>query len=211
MASINNELIKKSLNLYGDQSIYNNYCKIANKYCKIFNREMKDKKSSSDNQDKLRDDVKKWLFSQSLENRMKICTVENELFGKLLLQMYSYYKLDRTLIFKPKPIFYSNEENQFEKKTDINNFKSKFEDENNISHNNNNNTNIKVTRTNKSGKKIEAQIVGYSQAPLNNFKQEEIAVNNFGNFFTFHSYRSYNINTTSEDDNSNKKVDKTII
>ena len=186
MASVNNVLIKNSLNLYGDQSIYNNYCKIANKYYKIYNREMKDKKFSSDNQDKLRDDVKKWLFSQSLENRMKICTVENELFGNLLHQMYSHYKLDRTMIYKAKPYFYSNEENQFEKKTDINNFKSKFEDENNIPLYNNNNTNIKVTRTNKSGKKMEAQILGYSQAPLNDFKQEEIAVNNFGNFFTFY-------------------------
>ena len=212
MASVNNVLIKNSLNLYGDQSIYNNYCKIANKYYKIYNREMKDKKFSSDNQDKLRDDVKKWLFSQSLENRMKICTVENELFGNLLHQMYSHYKLDRTMIYKAKPYFYSNEENQFEKKTDINNFKSKFEDENNIPLYNNNNTNIKVTRTNKSGKKMEAQILGYSQAPLNDFKQEEIAVNNFGNFFTFYSFRIMdNINSTNANDNSNKKEDKKII
>ena len=209
MTSVNNDLIKNCFNLYGDQSLYNNYCKIANKYYKIYNKECKDKKYSSDNQEKLRDDVKKWLFSQSLENRMKICTVENEFFGKIIYQMYLKNKIDRTIMFKPKPNFYTNEEIQFEK--NIDNLELKNEEKNIYPHNNNNNTNVKVTRTNKSGKKIEAKIVGFSQADLNDFKDEEIGGINYGNYFVFYSQRKGNLSLSEMDNHSNGIQDKKII
>ena len=93
MVSVNNNLLKDCFNLYGNQSLYNNYSKIANKYYKSY-KENKDKKYYT-NQEKLREDVKKWLFSQSLETRMKICTVENEFYGKSLYQMLLYTKMDK--------------------------------------------------------------------------------------------------------------------
>ena len=45
----------------------------------IINYKNNNKNNSSDFQVKLREEVKKWLFSQSLENRMKISNVKNEL------------------------------------------------------------------------------------------------------------------------------------
>ena len=113
MVSVNSTLIKNCFNLYEDQSLYNNYSKIANKYYKLYKENNKDKKYSSDNQEKLREDVKKWFFSQSLENRMKICTVENEFYGKILYQMISYNKMDKAMLFKPKKDFFSNGDEKY--------------------------------------------------------------------------------------------------
>ena len=45
----------------------------------IKNYKNNNQNNSSDFQVKLREEVKKWLFSQSLENRMKISNVKNEL------------------------------------------------------------------------------------------------------------------------------------
>ena len=197
MASVNHNILKNCFNCYGDQSLYNNYCKIENQYYKLY-KEYKDKKYY--NQDKLKEDVKKWLFNQPLESRMKICTVENELFGKILFQMFYYYKTDRSMLFKPKPNFYSDEENQFEKKTDVNN-NYKIKNENEIIYPPNN-TNIKVTKTNKSGKKMDAPILGFSQSSLKDFKEEEIRDINFGNYFSFQSYRG-NFSLSSLNNSSN--------
>ena len=76
MVSVNNTLLKQCFKLYDDTLSFTNYSKIAYKYYKYY-KENKDKKSSQESQDKLKEDVKKWLFSQSLETRLKICTVES--------------------------------------------------------------------------------------------------------------------------------------
>ena len=204
MVSVNNIILKKCFKLYDSQSIYSEYSKIAFKYHKSF-KENHTKKVSPENQEKLKEDVKKWFFSQSLESRMKICTVENEHFGKIIYQMYYQNKLDKTVIFKPKPEFFDNEDDknneQFSNNiSNINNFKN--EDELNYKNMNNN---IKITKTNKNGKKIEAPTMGiaFSQMSLNDFNQEEDAQNNYGNYFTFFSLRG---NYTLAVDNSKKKI-----
>ena len=205
MVSVNNNLLKECFNLYGNQSLFNNYSKIANKYYKLY-KENKDKKYSSDNQEKLRDDVKKWLFSQSIETRMKICTVENEFYGKSLYQMFLHTKFDKTMLFKPKLCFFNDEEdnnNQFSKNitniNNFNNFNTKIEDELIYP---SNNSNIKLTRTNKAGKKKEAPKLGYSQSSLNEFKDEEIKYINFGNYFQFQSYRNFSLSEPSNNKNN---------
>ena len=202
MVSVSNILLKKCFELYDDSSIYSNYSKIAFKYHKYY-KENKDKKLSQE-PDKLKEDVKKWFFAQSLESRMKICTVENEFLGKMLYQMIFQYKLDKTINFKLKPLFYMDEENnneQFNKNiSDINN----FDNGNEINFpKSNNNTKIKITKKNKDGKKIEAPKLGYSQMPLNNFSDIEILENNFGNFFSFFSFRQNGNYTLASGNNKN--------
>ena len=196
MTSINPELIKNCFNLYETQSLYSNYSKIANKYYILY-KENKDKKYSADNQDKLREDVKKWLFNQTLENRMKICTVENEFYGKILYQMLLYNKMDKTMLFKPKPNFFLDTEDnngQFTNNLGI------LENEINYPQNN---SNIKITKTNKAGKKTDAPKLGYSQSCLKDFKNEEILANNFGNYFTFQSVRE---NISGSNIQENRKI-----
>ena len=220
MVSVNNTVLKQCFKLYDDYStLYSNYSKIAYKYYKYY-KENKDKKSSQESQDKLKEDVKKWLFSQSLESRLKICTVENEFFGKILYQMIFHYKLDKTIVFKPKKNFYiSDEDNdEFSKDVKENNFN---QDENEINFPKNNNTNIKITKTNKDGKKTEAPKLGYSQASLEKFSKEEILLNNFGNFFTFFSFRGsyslaignakYNLENKRLEENAREDFLKSII
>ena len=207
MVSVNNNLLKDCFNLYGNQSLYNNYSKIANKYYKSY-KENKDKKYYT-NQEKLREDVKKWLFSQSLETRMKICTVENEFYGKSLYQMLLYTRMDKSMLFKPKQGFFNDEDdnnNQFSKNitniNNFNNFNTKGEDGFIYP---SNNTNIKLTKTNKAGKKTEAPKLGYSQSPLNEFKDEEIKHINFGNYFTFQSYRNLSLPEANNVNNYEKQ------
>ena len=199
MCSVNYNIIKNCLKLYEDKSLSNNYSNISNQYNKLY-IENKNKKCLLDNNDKLKDDVKKWLFSQPLEARIKICTVENEIFGKFLYQMIQYYKLDKTMEFQPKPSFYYEEDNnQFIKNiSSIDNF-NKTNDSILYPQNN---TNIKVTKTNKSGKKTEIPKLGYSQSSLKDFKDEEILSNHFGNYFTFQSSRKMKLtdyNSESKD------------
>ena len=205
MVSVNPDVLKKCFNLYEDQSLYNNYSKIANKYYKLF-KENNNKKNSSDFQEKLREEVKKWLFNQSLENRMKICTVENELYGKILYRMILLKKMDRTMLFKPKPYFFPEiEENneQFSKNiNNINDYNYNQKAEDGLIYPPNN-PNIKITKTNKTGKKTEAPKLGYSQSSLDGFNNEEILMNNFGNFFNFQSYRGGNFSLSGSNENSN--------
>ena len=176
MVSLSNILLQKCFQLYEDSNLYQNYSKISYKYFK----ENNNKKSLQENQDKLKEDVKRWLFSQSLESRLKICTVENEFYGKLLYQMIFQTKLDKTINFKPKADFFQEEKNIDEE------FSQNISDLNSYNKNENE---IKVTKTKKDGKKIEAPKCGYSQMTLNEFKEEEILMNNFANFFTFFSFR----------------------
>ena len=206
MVSVSNIILKKCFNLYDDSSLYANYSKIANNYSRQY-KIIKDKKFSQENQDKLKEDVKKWLFAQSLESRMKICTVENELFGKLLYGMYFHSKLDKTMCFKPKSDFLVMEEDNnnnepFTKNiNNLDNF-NKNKDEINYPKNNND---IKITKTNKNGKKTEAPKLGYSQSSLSEFSDEEILQNNFGNYFKFFSSRggSYTLATPNNYNNNN--------
>ena len=204
MVSVNPDILKKCFNLYEDQSLYNNYSKIANKYYKLY-KENNNKKNSSDFQEKLREEVKKWLFNQSLENRMKICTVENELYGKILYRMIDLKKSDKTMLFKPKPYFFPElEENNEQFTTNLNNindynYNQKTEDGFFYPPNNN----VKITRTNKNGKKTEAPKLGYSQSSLEGFNNEEILTNNLGNFFTFQSFRGGNFSLPGSNEYSN--------
>ena len=186
MASINNNILKKYLTLYDDPSLFSNYLKIAKKYNKVY-KEYKDKKNILNNPEKLREEVKKWLFSQSPENRIKICTVENEFLGKMLYQMYLYTKMDKSMKFEPKPIFFNDEDEIFDE---------------NFTKNIDINDNIKITKTNKKGQKIEASHIGlnFSQSRLNDFKEEELLECNFGNYFKFQSVR--NMKFRIDDDNN---------
>jgi len=152
MVSVNNIILKKCFDLYDDSSIYSNYTKIAFKYHKYY-KENKEKKFYQE-PDKLKEDVKKWLFSQSLESRMKICTVENEFLGKILYQMYFHYKLDKTIVFKTKLYFYKEDENTDEQFTkNITSENKIINNEKEINFPKINNNNIKVTKLNKDGKK----------------------------------------------------------
>ena len=80
MVSINNFILKKKFYQYEDKSSFSNYEKIAKTYHKIYYK-LISKKFNNINKEKLREIVKKWFFTQSLENRIKISTVENEFFG----------------------------------------------------------------------------------------------------------------------------------
>ena len=178
MVSVSNIILQKCFKLYDDSSSYSNYLSIAHKYNKIY-KENKDKKLYQEN-DKLKEDVKKWFFSQSLESRMKICTVENEFFGKILYQMILHTKLDKTIIFKPKDNFFEGNENNNEQFT---------KNINNINNFNKSENDVKITKTNKNGKRVEAPKLGFSQSPLTGFQDDEIYLNNFGNFLGFYSNR----------------------
>ena len=60
------------------------------------------KKYKNISKDKLREEVKNWFFKQTLENRIKICTVENEFFSQIIYQMFLLTKNDNTVKFYPK-------------------------------------------------------------------------------------------------------------
>ena len=198
MVSVNNNLIYDCINLYGNQNLYNNYSEIANKYNEIYEKSKDNKKLIKN----LRKNVKKWFFSQSLESRLKICTVENEFFGKFLYQMFEIFKSDNSVQFKPKPGFFNEEENETEftkKISNLDNFSSKTND---CTIYPPNNTNIKITKTNKAGKKTDAPKLGYSQSSLKDFSNEDIMSNNFGNYFYFQSYRgNFSLENNKEKDN----------
>ena len=186
MVSVSNKLLQKCFELYDISSLYLNYSNIAYKYYKSY-KEIKTKKIYQENSEKLKEDVKKWFFSQSLESRLKICTVENEFFGKILYQMIFHYILDRTINFKPKDSFFSDEEENSNEQ-----FNKNISSINNLSNFNKSEekTTIKVTKTNKNGKRTEAPKLGYSQSSsINSFNNNEILQNNFGNYFTFFSSR----------------------
>jgi len=203
MVSVSNNIINNCFNLYGDQSLYNKYSEIANKYNDIYEKNKDNKKLTKN----LKKNVKKWLFSQSLENRLKICTVENEFFGKFLYQMFEIFKSDNSVKFKPNQFFFQGDENENELKKrifNLDNFNSKTND---CSIYPPNNANLKITKTNKSGKKTDAPKLGYSQSNLEDFSNEEIMSNNFRNYFSFQSYRE---NFSLENDKAKDKMEGII-
>ena len=109
--SINPFLIKDILYSYTDSKSFQNYQKIARDYYKLYSKIIK--KYSNISKDKLRAEVKNWFFNQSLESRIKLCTVENEFFCQIIYQMYLYTQLDKSMKFYIKQEFIDiNELNQ---------------------------------------------------------------------------------------------------
>ncbi len=94
---INPFLIKEILNSYTDSSSFANYQKISHDYYKLYYKILK--KYNNYPKEKLRNEVKHWLFAQSLENRIKICTVENEFLCQIIYQMYYFTQSDKTIKF----------------------------------------------------------------------------------------------------------------
>ena len=93
-------MIKESFSKYTDSSSFSNYQKIAKEYYKLFNKLQK--RINNIQNDQLRSKVKQWFFNLSLESRIKICTVENELFSDFIFQMYLRTKHDKSIEFIPK-------------------------------------------------------------------------------------------------------------
>ncbi len=94
---INPFLIKEILNSYTDSSSFANYQKISHDYYKLYSKILK--KFNNYPKEKLRNEVKHWLFAQSLENRIKICTVENEFLCQIIYQMHLYTQNDKNIKF----------------------------------------------------------------------------------------------------------------
>ena len=97
---INPFLIKESFNKYTDSSAFSNYEKIAKDYYKLYSK--LSKKLNNISGDQLRNKVKTWFFNLSLESRIKICTVENELFSTIIYQMYLRTINNKCIEFIPK-------------------------------------------------------------------------------------------------------------
>ena len=101
---INPFLIKESFRKYTDDSSFSNYQKIAKEYYKIYTKY--EKKLNSIQPENLRSKIKTWFFNLSLESRIKICTVENELFSTIIYQMYLKTENDKSIEFFPRPDLY---------------------------------------------------------------------------------------------------------
>ena len=101
---INPFLIKESFNKYSDSNSFLNYQKIAKDYYKLYTKY--EKKLNSIQPENLRTKIKTWFFNLSLESRIKICTVENELFSTIIYQMYLKTKNDKSIEFFPKSDLY---------------------------------------------------------------------------------------------------------
>ena len=97
---INPFLLKESFSKYTDKSAFANYQKIARDYYKLYSKLLKKLNNISGEQ--LRIKVKNWFFNLSLENRLKICTVENELFCNFIYQMFLRTEIDKSIEFYPK-------------------------------------------------------------------------------------------------------------
>ena len=98
MASlINPFIIKDVLNSYQDPSSFSNYQKICKDYSKLYSKVSK--KLSETPKEKIRSDVKNWFFSQSLENRIKICSIENSFLCQMIYQMYLNVNIDKSMKF----------------------------------------------------------------------------------------------------------------
>ena len=97
---INPFLLKESFSKYTDSAAFTNYQKIARDYFKLYSKLIK--KINNISGEQLRTKVKTWFFNLSLENRIKICTVENELFCNFIYQMFLRTKIDKSIEFYPK-------------------------------------------------------------------------------------------------------------
>ena len=117
--SINPFIIKEVLKTYSDKS-FMNYQKICKEYNHLYHNTIKKLKDFSG--DKLRANVKKWFFEQSLESRIKLCTVENEFICQIIYQMYHYTRTDKSTKFIPKAEL--TDISEINQKNTLNNFKN---------------------------------------------------------------------------------------
>ena len=99
---INPFLIKQTFTKYTDSSSFSNYQKIARSYYNTYYKLKK--KLDSIQGEQLSKKVKTWFFNLSLESRIKICTVENELFCHIIYQMYLRTNIDKSIEFMPREI-----------------------------------------------------------------------------------------------------------
>ena len=97
---INPFLIKQTFTKYTDSSSFSNYQKIARSYYNTYYKLKK--KLDSIQGEQLSKKVKAWFFNLSLESRIKICTVENELFCHIIYQMYLRTNIDKSIEFMPR-------------------------------------------------------------------------------------------------------------
>jgi DNA polymerase sigma len=185
--------IKNCLRYYDDKSAFENYEIIAKKYYKIYNNLMKNKKYEEFQGHKLKEEIKRWFFSLSLETRMKISTIENEFICKILYQMFRMISWNNTMFFKTKNLFSNERINQTSTSTisNLSNNICDVETEDGIIYppNKSRVNVIKVTKE-KKNKTIESQTVVFNQENLDNFSDEELLDFNIGNFFKFRNEKS---------------------
>ena len=97
---INPFLIKEIFNTYTDLSSFSNYQNISRDYNKLYQKVYK--KFENNSSKELRNKVNHWFFSQSLESRIKLCTVENEFLCQIIYRMYDCIEEDKTTTFSMK-------------------------------------------------------------------------------------------------------------
>ena len=97
---INPFLIKEMFNTYTDSSSFANYENISHDYNKLYNKIFT--KFEKYSKEEVRKKVNHWFFNQSLENRIKLCTVENEFVCQMIYKMYLLTEYDKTLKFSMK-------------------------------------------------------------------------------------------------------------
>ena len=97
---INPFLIKEMFNTYTDSSSFANYENISRDYNKLYNKIFP--KFEKYSKEELRKKVNHWFFNQSLENRIKLCTVENEFVCQIIYKMYLLTEYDKTMKFTMK-------------------------------------------------------------------------------------------------------------
>ena len=118
LALINPFLIKEILNAYTDSSSFANYKSTSRDYHKLYLKIYK--KFQNYSKDELKNKVNHWFFSQSLENRIKLCTVENEFLCQIIYLMHLYSEIDKKVTFSMKKelidVYELNENNKDKKK-----------------------------------------------------------------------------------------------
>ena len=124
---INPFLIKEILNTYTDSSSFANYKSTSRDYHKLYHKIYK--KFQNYSKEELKNKVSHWFFSQSLENRIKLCTVENEFLCQIIYIMHLYSEIDKNVTFSMKKELidvYELNENNKDKKKDNNNLLEKY-------------------------------------------------------------------------------------
>ena len=52
-----------------------------------------------------KDEILNWLFNQNFKNRLKICSIYNDWFTKILFQLLTYYSYDNYVGFTPRECY----------------------------------------------------------------------------------------------------------
>ena len=184
------QILKNCFNKYDEPKSFTYYQNNAKKYYKYYYT-LINQKNNNINIDNLRKDIKKWLFNLSLEDRLKICTVENEFICKCFYQMYLTIEKDSTMEFRAKHNFYTNTEIMFQIQknknfNEENNTKEKNENNNNNINLDSNNKGVKLIKISKNKKKESTVIFPNDN---NNFTDDdkELIDFNFSKYFQFKS------------------------